>query len=217
MRLNKYLAQATQLSRRAADQAISQHRVQVDGQLATLGQDVPANAIVSLDNQPLQLHQHQTIMLHKPVGYICSRRGQGSHTIYDLLPKNLHHLNPIGRLDKDSSGLLLLTNNGDLANQLAHPRYVKTKVYLMQLDRPLTATDRTTIQQGVKLADGISRLDITNTTNPYRVSLHEGRNRQIRRTLATLGYKVTKLHRISFGPYQLGTLPVGQHHLITSN
>lgn len=218
MRLNKFVAQATGLSRRAADQAISQGRVVVSEQTASLGQQLQGGEVVSLDGQVLRSSPvSQTILLHKPVGYVCSRRGQGSRTIYDLLPPQLHHLKPVGRLDKDSSGLLLLTNDGQLANRLSHPRYRKTKVYQVGLDKPLQPDHLEQLKRGVMLDDGPSHL-VVKPSQPgahYQVSLHQGRNRQIRRTFAALGYSVKQLHRTTFGPYHLSRLPSGQFQTIS--
>ncbi len=141
----------------------------------------------------------------------------GSRTIYDLLPPEYHQLKPVGRLDKASSGLLLLTNDGQLANQLTHPRYGKTKVYEVTLDKPLQADHQKQIEQGVQLSDGPSQLNLKPlniNTNRYKVTMSEGRNRQIRRTFAALGDGVTTLHRTQFGPYQLDNLPSGQARIL---
>lgn len=188
----------------------------VDGQRAMNGTEVTEASQVKLDGQTVEASTAKTtIMLNKPVGFVCSRNGQGSQTIYDLLPKQYHHLNPVGRLDKNSSGLLLLTNDGDLANQLTHPRYAKTKRYEVHLDRPLQPLHQQMIADyGVMLEDGksrfaVSRLDTAPDT--YEVVMSEGRNRQIRRTFDALGYAVTNLHRTHFGPYVLGTKKPGQY------
>lgn len=212
MRINKFIAAATGLSRRAADQAIAEDRVLVNGAAAQAGQGVADTDQVFLDGKKLTLQASQTILLYKPVGYVVSRDGQGSKTIYDLLPPEMHHLKPVGRLDKDSSGLLLLTSDGQLAQQLTHPKYQKTKVYEIVLDKSLRPADEQQITQGVELEDGSSRLELTRLTDDrtWRVRMHEGRNRQIRRTFAALGYEVTRLHRISFGGYHLpDTLQAG--------
>ncbi len=219
MRINQFVAQASGLSRRAADQAIAKGRVKVDDALATVGQSIEGTEQVTLDGVPLHI-AYQTILLNKPVGYVCSRDGQGSKTIYDLLPYELHQLKPIGRLDKDSSGLLLLTNDGALANRLSHPSFVKTKVYEVDLDRALEKGAEQAIANGVQLEDGPSALSlkpIGDTRKEWQVSMHEGRNRQIRRTFDALGYRVTTLHREKFGPYQLGELQIGQFQVITEN
>jgi pseudouridine synthase len=212
MRINAFVAQASGLSRRAADQAIANHQVLINDQPAQIGAQVTNQDIITLDGQRLQLpDQATTIMLNKPVGYVCSRYGQGSATIYDLLPANYHHLKPVGRLDKDSSGLLLLTNDGQLANRLTHPSYNKAKVYVVRLNKPLTPADQAKLESGVKIDDYISRLQLSKTQDDeWRVTMTEGKNRQIRRTFEALGYDVIKLHRTSFGDYALGDLPPGK-------
>lgn len=218
MRINKFVALATGLSRRAADQAIADGRVSFNGSAVEPGQAVSPADIVTLDGQPLQAPETtQTIALHKPTGYVVSRNGQGSRTIYDLLPHELHALKPIGRLDKDSSGLLLLTNDGELANQLTHPSRQKRKVYEVTLNAPLQPLHRQLIaERGLQLTDGPSRLGLERLHDgddtQWIVSMHEGRNRQIRRTFDALGYTVIRLHRTQFGEYQLGELSPGQYH-----
>src|SRR3989344_3267629 len=150
MRINKYVALASGMSRRGADEAISDKRITVNGQVALTGQEVSKNDKVTLDNQPITPPKVlQTVVLNKPVGYVCSREGQGSKTIYDLLPPELYHLKPVGRLDKGSSGLLLLTNDGDLAHKLTHPSFQKEKVYKVTLNKPLTPYDIVKIREGV--------------------------------------------------------------------
>lgn len=220
MRINKYTALATGMSRRAADIVISEQRVQINGITATNGDDVQATDAVLLDGKPISAAVDLiTIRLHKPVGYVCSRNGQGSETIYDLLPTEYHQLKPVGRLDKDSSGLLLLTNDGQLAQQLTHPSHHKAKVYEVTLDQPLQPLHRQMISDhGVLLDDGASKLALArqhdNDEASWIVTMHEGRNRQIRRTFASLGYTVTRLHRTNFGSYSLGDLAAGDYQLV---
>jgi len=217
MRINKYVALATGMSRRAADMAIDEHRVEVNGAAAATGYDVQTADTVLLDGKPIVATANLlTIRLHKPVGYVCSRNGQGSQTIYDLLPREYHHLKPVGRLDKASSGLLLLTNDGQLAQQLTHPSHRKTKIYEVTLDQPLQPLHRQMINDhGVLLEDGVSKLALArqhdNDETRWVVTMHEGRNRQIRRTFASLGYTVTQLHRTQFGNYTLGNLAAGDY------
>lgn len=213
MRINKYLAQSTGLSRRAADEAIQHNRVKINDQRPLFGQEVADTDKVTLDDKTVRPPElYTTILLNKPAGYVVSREGQGSETVYDLLPAELHHIKPVGRLDKDSSGLLLMTDDGQLANQLTHPRYQKIKVYEVELDRPLTAQDLSKIETGVQLEDGPSRFDLQKSSNDKQwiATLQEGRNRQIRRTFDTLGYRVEKLHRTHFGDYDLTNLSSGQ-------
>ena len=223
MRLNKYIAASSSLSRRRADEAITQNRVLVNGQRPSQGMAITTTDVVTLDGKTLEPVQTiTTILFHKPTGYIVSRDGQGSKTIYDLLPPAYHALNPIGRLDKYSSGLLLLTNDGTLANDLTHPSKEKQKVYELALDKPLQHPHREQIQgDGVRLEDGVSKLQLaqqlSSDDNRWIVTMHEGRNRQIRRTFAALGYTVIQLHRTAFGEYRLGNLPVGQTSLVTTS
>ena len=225
MRLNKYIAQSTGMSRRAADSAIADGRVTVNGSAPTAGQQVLPTASVTLDGRAItpSVNTH-TILLNKPIGYICSRNGQGSRTIYELLPPDLRALKPVGRLDKDSSGLLLLTNDGDLAHRLTHPSFQKIKRYDITLDKPLAPLHRQMISDhGIELADGNSRLiierpdfiprhiTVKDPEHFWHVSMREGRNRQIRRTFEALGYTVQRLHRTHFGTYELKHTQTGKY------
>lgn len=218
MRLNKYIASATGMSRRQADAAIAEQRVRINDAFANLGQEVDPNDLVTLDGQAIApVNQPITIMLNKPAGYVVSRKGQGSPTIYELVPKKYYQLKPIGRLDKDSSGLLLLTNDGQLAQTLTHPSFQKEKVYEVGLNKPLALEDKNQIEKGIKLEDGPSRLKLKpldKTSQHWQITMTEGRNRQIRRTFAAVGYAVTKLHRTHFGPWKLDTLRSGAWHII---
>jgi 23S rRNA pseudouridine2605 synthase len=216
MRINKFVAASSGLSRRAADLAVQRGRVTVDGTVATATTPVEASSTVKLDGKQLHMPEAtQTILLNKPVGYVVSREGQGSKTIYDLLPLELHHLKPIGRLDKDSSGLLLLTNDGELAHQLTHPSFQKKKLYEVTLDKALQPLHRQMISaMGLQLVDGpsqfgLERIDEGDDTK-WRVTMREGRNRQIRRTFAALNYTVTGLHRTHFGQFTLDQTPSGK-------
>ena len=215
-RLNKFVALALGVSRRQADELIEQGKITVNNQPAKLGQRITATDIIRHGNKPLTAQTHQLILLHKPVGYLCSRASQGGvPTIYELLPTNLRHLKPVGRLDKDSSGLILLTNDGDFAHQMMHPSFHKMKRYLVTLDQPLQPLHRQMINDfGVQLPDGPSRLTLERQhdgdDHRWIVQMSEGRNRQIRRTFAALGYTVTKLHRTDFGNYTLGDIKRGE-------
>lgn len=215
MRLNKYIAASSGLSRRKADEAIAAGRVTVNRLQPTPGQDVQQTDKVTLDGRLVVPDAtHTTLMLNKPAGYVVSRDGQGAPTIYDLLPPEYHRLNPIGRLDKYSSGLLLLTDDGQLAQELTHPSRQKLKVYEILLDKPLQPLHQQMISDhGLQLEDGPSRLQLERQKDgddiAWIVTMHEGRNRQIRRTFEALGYRVTHLHRTHFGSYGLGTLKLG--------
>lgn len=221
MRINKYIAAASSLSRRAADAAVAAGRVQVNGKTAEQGIAVSETDVVTLDGRVLApAVSVTTIMFNKPVGYVCSRDGQGSSTIYDILPSEYARLNPVGRLDKDSSGLLLMTDDGQLAQQLSHPKYEKTKVYEVTLNHPLPALSRQIISDhGVMLEDGRSRFQLERIKDgddtAWRITMHEGRNRQIRRTFSALGFTVTKLNRTHFGSYHLDGLASGKFRILS--
>jgi 23S rRNA pseudouridine2605 synthase len=212
MRLNQYLAQATGMSRRAADKAIETGHVKINDRKAELGTQVEPGDSVTLAGKPAVLPLAYTyIILNKPVGYVSSRAEQGkAPTIYELLPANYRQLKPVGRLDKDSSGLLLLTNDGQLAQQLTHPSQQKEKVYQVHLSKPLSDRDKKAIEAGVTLDDGPSKLALTGAGPDWIVRMSEGRNRQIRRTFSALGYEITRLHRTHFGKLGLGSIASGQ-------
>jgi 23S rRNA pseudouridine2605 synthase len=212
MRLNQYIALHTGISRRSADRLIKEGRILVNGQTPLIGHSVTEHDKVEVSGLKIK-HKVKliTILLNKPTGYVCSRNGQGSKTIYELVPEDLHHLKPVGRLDKDSSGLLLMTNDGHLANDLTHPSHQKQKVYLVELDRQLSPEDAKQIESGINLEDGLSQLNLKQLSGGIiEVKIYEGRNRQIRRTFAAVDYKVEKLHRTHFGNYSLKLLPSGK-------
>lgn len=233
MRINRYIALATGISRRQADKVIQGNKVFINGLPAQLNDHATSNDKVFVDKKQIFLpHEPTTLIMHKPAGYVVSRDGQGSKTIYDLLPAEHQSLKPVGRLDKDSSGLLIITDNGQLAHELTHPKFVKDKIYLVHLAHPLKGSDFDVItKKGVDINDGrLSkfRLEVhtpdheagaahalhdscfLENTQDWIVTLQEGRNRQIRRTFSSLGYTVKKLHRIRFGEYDLGTLKTGE-------
>jgi 23S rRNA pseudouridine2605 synthase len=206
MRINRYIAHSTGISRRTADQAIADDRIRLNNTSPQPGADVGEHDVVTLDGSVLTLPEHfQTIVLNKPVGYVVSRDGQGSPTIYELLPPELLTLKPVGRLDKDSSGLLLLSDDGELTQALTHPSHQKKKVYIAKLDKALTNKALQAIVAGVPLEDGPSKLELKGEGSSWVVTMHEGRNRQVRRTFAYLGYNVMSLHRIRFGDYALSS------------
>lgn len=221
IRLNKFLAERLGVSRREADDLISSGEITVNQSIATLGTRIDKESKVFYKNKRVPFEtEYIYIAFHKPVGYVCSRHAQGdTPTIYDLLPKKYHQLKTVGRLDKNSSGLILLTNDGDFAYQMTHPKFHKTKIYEVDLDRPLEPLHQQMISDyGVLLNDGPSRFlvihDDSVSQNHYITKLTEGRNRQIRRTFAALGYKVIKLHRTHFGKYELGNLASGKYDII---
>lgn len=217
MRINQFIAASTDLSRRAADSAVADGRVAVNGQTASLGTPVGEHDSVTLDGALLTPRAtHTYIALHKPAGYVSSRARQGADpTAYELLPAHFKTLRIAGRLDRDSSGLLVLTDDGNFIQALTHPSADKSKVYEITLESPISAEDIGRLQAGVKLTDGLSRVAVKNAQGKHlTVSLGEGRNRQLRRTLGALGYTVVRLHRLSMGHLTLGDLAPGQWHEI---
>jgi 23S rRNA pseudouridine2605 synthase len=250
MRLNKYIAEQAGVSRRQADEMIASGQVSIvrhsgldpessqtvawmpdqvrhdKAKIAELGQRVDEDTQVFINGKLISTRaKHTTILLNKPVGYLSSRRSQGGDpTVYDLLPAKFRTLKTAGRLDKDSSGLMILSSDGDLIQSLTHPRYQKTKIYQIKLDKALAPLHQQMISDiGIDLPDGKSKFYLDcfddkssrNDRTTWRVTMHEGRNRQIRRTFAALGYKVTKLHRTNLGPYALGDLKSGNFREIS--
>lgn len=214
MRLNKFVAHHSHLSRRQADERIAAGAVFVDGKPAQLGAVVTTESVITLDGAPLIASDYVYLAFYKPVGYVCSRKQQGQiPTIYQLLPKKYQHLKTVGRLDRDSSGILLLTDDGDLAHRLTHPKHAKRKTYRIQVRKPLSDKDINAIRDGVPLEDGVSSLEIIPADDPTKavVTMREGRNRQIRRTFKAIGNEVTVLHRTKFGPITIDQLQPGTY------
>ena len=191
-RLNKFLAFQLGVSRRQADDLIAKQKVYINNQPAQLGARIGESDTITINNHIVGGRSSYTyLMLNKPINYVCSRKQQGkTPTIYSLLPDKFHNLKPVGRLDANSSGLLLLTNDGDFAFRMTHPKFKKNKQYNVTLDKELAPLHQ------------------------QMISMSEGRNRQIRRTFAALGYMVIKLHRTHFGTYKLGTLGAGDYIVI---
>ena len=217
MRLNKFLAERLGVSRREADILISNQHVLVDGKNAQIGQQITDQHEVLVDGKYIS-HNHTNtyLMFNKPRGFVSSRKRQGdTPTLYELLPKKYQTLKTVGRLDKESSGLILLTDDGDFAFHMTHPKFFKIKTYIVDLDRPLLPLHQQMISDiGITLDDGLSKLFIMKIPDKdgevsgkrLQVEMSEGRNRQIRRTFAALGYEVVGLERIEFGEYKLGDL-----------
>lgn len=215
LRLNKYIATNLGVSRREADNLISAGKVLVNNIPAEIGARISEKDIVIVDGKKIVPEKLIYLALNKPAGYVCSRKRQGdTPTMYELLPEKYQTLKSVGRLDKDSSGLILLTNDGDFAFRMTHPSFTKIKIYEVQLDRALEPLHQQMIADfGVQLPDGRSQLGLEKLNDKrtnWRVTMSEGRNRQIRRTFDALGYKVTALHRTDFGNYKLAGLESGK-------
>lgn len=216
IRLNKFLAEHLGISRRQADDLIAAGKVRVNGETAVLGVRIDVDDEVVCNGKHVANEvEYVYLGLNKPVGYVCSKKRQGEFpTIYELLPEKYRTLKTVGRLDKDSSGLILLTNDGDFAFQMTHPSFTKMKLYEVTLDRPLEPLHQQEIADfGIEIGDGVSKIGLEKLGDSRRewlVTLHEGRNRQVRRTFGALGYTVVRLHRVQFGPYRLNGLKPGE-------
>jgi 23S rRNA pseudouridine2605 synthase len=220
MRLQKFLAQAGIASRRKAEELIRAGKVMVNRQVATkLGITVDENddeivyngKVVSLVKNKIYFS------LNKPIGYISSASRQQGKSVMDLI-KTKERVYPVGRLDKDSSGLIILTNDGEFANLVTHPRYGCSKEYFAVLNRDLVPADIIKLEKGLMIDGKKAKAKIVMAKNQsVRLILNEGLNRQIRKMLGQLGYEVKKLKRIKIGKLELGDLPEGQSRTISKN
>lgn len=204
---------------------ITAGRVRLNGTVVTeLGTQVDPRADkVAVDDAEIRAAEPTVhLLLHKPTGTITTAHDpEGRPKVLDLIPKDLGRLYPVGRLDYDTSGLLLLTNDGPLAHRLTHPRYGVEKVYRARVDRAVTAEDLAKIRNGVPLEDGmtspaVARVPDSGRPELVEVTIHEGRNRQIRRVFEFLGYQVVALSRIRFGGLGLGELRPGAWRKLTA-
>jgi 23S rRNA pseudouridine2605 synthase len=212
MRLNAWLARAGVASRRRADELIKSGRVTVNGTLGQLNTFVDATDDVRLDGKPLAKQQLAYVLLNKPAGVVTTARDpQGRPTVVGLVKHPLRVV-PVGRLDADTTGALLLTNDGGLAHRLAHPRYEVDKVYEVECWTRPTDADLAKLNEGVELDDGptrpaeVRRLDATR----IELTIHEGRNRQVRRMLEAVGHPVRHLHRSRYANLTVDGLEPGE-------
>lgn len=220
IRLQKYLADAGVCSRRKGEEYIRKGRVRVNGEtVAELGTKVnPEVDRVEVDGKPVRKKQSLVyVMLNKPAGYISSCSHPGRNIVLDLVdvPQRVF---PVGRLDVDSTGLLLLTSDGRIHHRLAHPSFDHEKEYIVTVDKPVGEGALEELAKGVRLSDGMTRPATVSrkSKKTFLITLQEGRNRQIRRMAEVLGYKVIKLHRIRMGPLHLKNLPSGQWRHLTN-
>jgi 23S rRNA pseudouridine2605 synthase len=217
-RLNKYLAHAGVGSRRHCDELIVRGRVSVDGQVVReLGTRVEPAQQVCVDGKALRSERPAYWVVNKPRGYLCTNHDPAGRPLaVDLVPHVHQRVYTVGRLDEDSEGLLLLTNDGDLAFRLMHPRFGVEKTYHVQVAGRPGREDLAQLLEGVWLSDGhvkarrVKRLKAQGESTWLEVVLSEGKNREIRRMLARLGHKVLRLRRMALGPIPLGRLPLGK-------
>jgi len=213
MRLNRFLAAAGVGSRRQCDQLIAEGRVAINGQICTDFSAQPAeNDHVKVDGKLVHSQRHLYLMLNKPAGFVSTRADPDArNTIFDLLPPKFPRLFNIGRLDAQSEGLLILTNDGELAQKLTHPRFKVDKEYEVTLDKPWDPALTPKLLKGMVLDGQRARIEKLHPIRKtrLRVVLRQGINRQIRRMFYELGYEVKKLVRIRIGHLRLGDLPSG--------
>ena len=215
MRLGKYLAHAGVASRRGAERLIAEGRVEVGGSRVTdPARDVGEGDDVRVDGRRLAQEQREYFLLHKPVGVLSTASDpQGRPTVTELIDSDAR-LYPVGRLDIDSSGLVLMTNDGELANRLMHPRYEIPRTYRAQVGGSPSKRALQELREGVELEDGRShparvRVVGGGRESTLEITIHEGRNRIVRRMLEAVGYPVRSLERVAFGPLELGRLRPG--------
>ena len=219
MRINKYIASSGFCSRRKADELIEAGRVQVNGKTVTLlGYEIRTKDKVAIDGKTLRMMKLEYYRFYKPTGYITTSDDEkGRKTIYDILPDELKHLKPVGRLDKDSSGLLILTNDGNLVYELTHPSLKVAKVYRVTVDAFLKVEDLEKLAKGIEIEKGkIAYCDceiIERTKNEtlLEVTLYQGLNRQIRKMIEHIGHNVVHLKRIRHATIDLVGLKKGQY------
>ena len=205
MRINKYIAHAGVASRRKAEELIKQGLVTVNGQVVReLATTIKSGDKVEVEGQPIYNEEKVYYLLNKPRGVISSvTDDKGRKTVVDLLPNVKERIYPVGRLDRNTTGVLLLTNDGDLASKLTHPKFLKKKVYHVFLDKPVTANDLQKISDGIELEDGEIKADAIEYASPddltqVGIEIHSGKNRIVRRIFESLGYRVVKLDRVQF-------------------
>lgn len=225
LKLGKFLSESGVASRRRSKQMVLSGRVKVNGKIAeSAGMIVdPEKDIIEVDGRRVELKTQKVyIMLHKPPGYLSTTvSDRGEPTIMDLIPIKHTRLYPVGRLDKDTEGLLIITNDGDLTYKLTHPKHNVDKVYLVWvIGRPSEESlDR--LRSGIMLDDGMTapaKVEVLKTLNGVtciKMTIHEGRKRQIKRMFSAIGHSVLRLKRIKLGPLEIGDLPSGKFRYLS--
>lgn len=223
-RLNKFLAHAGVGSRRHCEGLILAGRISIDGRtVRELATQVGPEQVVKVDGEPVRTEKYVYWLVNKPRGYLCTNHDPSRRPLaLDLVPQINQRVYTVGRLDEDSEGLLLLTNDGDLANRLTHPRFGVEKTYLVLVAGDPAPDDLKKLVQGVWLSEGnvkarhVKRLRKQGKSTWLRIILSEGKNREIRRMLAKLDHKVLRIRRIEIGPLDIGSLAPGKSRPLTS-
>lgn len=223
IRINKYLSESGYCSRRQADRLVNENRVKINGELAVVGSKVFPNDVVTVDDEVLEIEDEKVyIMLHKPLGITCTTdlSIEGNIVSYMNYPKQIF---PVGRLDKNSSGLILLTNDGNIVNKILRAKYGHEKEYIVTVDKDISDSFIKNMQEGVLIYNQKAHMDVY--TNPckvtrlskdtFKIILTQGLNRQIRRMTDALGFKVIKLKRIRIMNLELGDLEYGKWRYLT--
>lgn len=223
MRINKYLSECGIASRRASDDLIREGRVFINGKAATLGDDVGEKDEVTLDGAPVTRSvSHRYFVMNKPKGYVCTvEDDRGRKTVMQLLPPDAGRVYPVGRLDYDSEGLLLLTDDGELTFRLTHPKNEIPKTYLVRIEGSIGEQQLNKLRSGVELDGKLTKrckIKVVETDKEYtklHITITEGRNRQVRRMFETVGKEVVFLKRIRIGELSLGSLDRGKVRKLT--
>jgi 23S rRNA pseudouridine2605 synthase len=224
VRLQKYLAEAGVASRRHCEQLIEDGRISVNGQtVSLLGSKIdPEHDLIAVDGKPVVIERKVYIALNKPAGFVCTNHDtQGRKRAIDLLPSSLPRLYTVGRLDKETEGLLFLTNDGTFSLRLTHPRYKMGKTYLVEVEGELKGAEIAHLLKGVRSegemlhAETIFQVRRQDDATQLRLVLSEGKNRQIRRMMAAVGHPVKRLVRLAVGPVELGNLAISQWRHLT--
>lgn len=217
LRLNKYISNAGICSRRAADDLILEGRVKVNGvQVKALGTKVSNIDVVEVNNQKVFLEEKLYVLVNKPKNIICTKSDEkGRRSIMDLLPEKYNHLYPVGRLDRNTTGIILLTNDGTLTQNLLHPSKKINKVYKARVEKHLTQEELNQMVSGIELEDGLSAfnkiVELNEDETPrYGIEIHSGKNRVIRRMFESIGNQVVKLDRVMFHTFEKRGIPVGE-------
>ncbi len=224
MRLHKFLAESGVASRRASEAIILAGRVKINGKvIQTLGTKIqPGHDLIEVDGQPIKARRKLYIALNKPPGFLCTRKDpEGRRTVSDLLPAEWAHLTTVGRLDRESEGLIFLTNDGDFSLHLTHPRYGVHKIYRAAVEGKVEMPMLRRFLAGIKdagetlKAEKARLITASNSRSVVELELAEGRNREVRRLFASQELEVTRLQRIQIGRIKLGELPTGKWRTLT--
>ena len=223
MRINKFLAQAGVASRRECDNLIASGKVAVNGVTATLGQEISGDEDVTVNGNKVIIKKNEYYLLNKPKGYICSvSDDKGRKTVMELMPQSVGRIYPVGRLDYDSEGLLIMTTDGELAQKLTHPSNEVPKTYLVKIEGTIHEQDLNPIRSGIEI-EGYKtkkcKAHIVETNKAYtkiHITITEGKNREIRKMFAAIGKEVSLLKRIKIGEITLRGLDRGAYRKLSA-